>query len=145
MRQNKEKNRVIMELFRVSRASMEAAEFILPLVRDEDLKSQIARQRERYQNAAEKARQTLLENGLEPEKESGLAERAMFHYLQMTTAWTRNTHHLAVLAISGSEAAMSDLTKKMNRSADETAEARRFAEEYLNAEQRNIDSLKKYL
>lgn len=143
--EEKERTRIVRELFRVSRLSMEAAELVLPKIRDQELRSQIERQHEAYQAAAEKSAELLRRNGLEPAGAGGLAERLLRGSVRLGTAWNRSPRQIARIAINGTTAAMMDLTRTMNRSADDDLESRKLAEEYLDAGQKDIDVLKKYL
>lgn len=143
--QEKERTRILRELFRVSRLSMEAAELVLPKIRDLELKSQIERQRDAYQAASEKSAELLRRNGLDPAGAGGMAERLLRGSVRLGTAWSRSPRQIARIAIDGTAAAMMDLTRTMDRSADDDLESRKLAEQYLDAGQRDIDRLRKYL
>ena len=145
MRRDGEQAQILGELLRISRLSMEAAEIVLPRVRDEGLRAQIERQQAEYRSAEERSKELLRRSGLEPAERNGLLERAVRGSVRMDAALNRNPRHFAQLAINGTATAMADLTRTMNRSADDDLESRRFAEEYLGAGQRAIESLKKFL
>ncbi|QNK41142.1 hypothetical protein [Caproicibacter fermentans] len=145
MRRDKKRNLIVNELFRVSRLSMEAAELVLPLVKDESLKYQVQRQQELYHSTAAKSAEILRRNGLHPEEEPGLMERVLRDSIKMDTSWNKSSPHIAQIAIHCTDAAMKDLVKSMNRSADDDTESRKLAEEYLTESQKNIELLKMYL
>ena len=145
MPRDSERAQILRELLRISRLSTEAAEIVLPRVRDEGLRAQIERQQAEYRSAEEKSKELLRRSGLEPVERNGLLERALRGSVRMDAALNRNPRHFAQLAINGTATALNDLTRTMERSPDDDLESRKFAEEYLDAGQRDIESLKKFL
>ncbi|QAT49753.1 hypothetical protein EQM14_08185 [Caproiciproducens sp. NJN-50] len=145
MKRKKKRNLITAELLRVSRLSMEAAELVLPVIRDENLKYQVERQREAYRTAAARSAELLRKNGLDPIEQPDLMERVLRGSIKTDTFWNKSAPHIAQIAIHCTDAAMKDLAKTMNLSADEGTESRKLAEEFLDAGQRNIDLLKQYL
>lgn len=145
MKRDKRKNPVSGELLRISRLSMEAAEMVLPAIRDENLKFQVERQREGYRTAAQRSAEILRRNGIEPAGDSGLMERVLRSSIKTDTLWNKSTSHIAQIAIHCTEAAMKDLVRTMDQSADDGVESQKLAEEFLDAGQKNIEHLKGYL
>ena len=139
-----ERMRVVSEIYRISKMGMEAAEIILPKVHEEELKSRIAGERESYRNFAEKSAEILRKNGAEPGTRRRIRERLLRGYVDFGTLVNKSPQHISGLMISGKVMGMMDITKMMNRSA-ESFENIRLAEEYLDAEQRDVDLLGKYL
>lgn len=145
MNRKKKRNLVTGELYRVSRLSMEAAELVLPMIRDENLKNQVEQQREAYRITAARSAALLRRNGLEPAGQADLMERVLRNSIKADTSWNKGAPHIAQIAIHCTDAAMNDLVKAMNQSADEEVASRKLAEEFLDAGQRDIDLLKQYL
>lgn len=145
MEQKRKANRIASELFRIARLSVEAAELVLPVIQDKNLKAQVKRQREAYCSTAGRSAAILRKCGLEPAEKQGLMDRVLRRSLQADTAWDKSAPHIAKIAIHCTGAAMKDLTKTMNRFGDEDTESRRLAEEYLEHGQKDIDLLKRYL
>lgn len=145
MRRNKKMNPITGELLRVSRLSTEAAELVLPVIHDENLKLQVERQRQEYLTTAARSAELLRRNGLEPTEHPDLMERVLHGSIKADTSWNKSTPHIAQIAIHCTDAAMKDLIRTMNQSADEGTESRRLAEEFLDTGQRNIDLLRQYL
>ena len=139
-----ERMRVVSEIYRISKMGMEAAEIILPKVREEELKSRIAGERENYWNFAERSAEILRKNGAEPETRRRMRERFLHGYVDFGTLMNKSPQHISGMMISGKVMGMMDVTKVMNRNA-ESFENMRLAEEYLDTEQRNVDLLSKYL
>mgnify|MGYP000887682480 CR=1 FL=1 len=143
--QNRKENGILRELFRLSRLSMETAELVLPSVRDRELKEQIERQLEGYRTAAEKSAELLRRHGVEPAEAGGLVRRAVRNSVRLGVARNRSSRRIAQLGVKGTTAAMADLTRAMDRFADGDPQSRKIAEEYLDAGQKSVDRLRKYL
>lgn len=144
---DREKKRAVVaaELFRISKLSAETADLVLPMIKDETLKTQVLRQRASYRASALKSAELLKRNGLNPSEKAGLMERAFKQFVQADTAWDKSTRRIAKLAADCTAAAMKDLAKTMDRSGGDDTESRRLAEEYLDAGQKDMDFLKKFL
>ena len=63
----------------------------------------------------------------------------------MNTLLDRSAHRTAELMIKGSTLGITTVTSALNRAPDDGTDARRLAEEYIGAEEKNIDRLKKFL
>lgn len=145
MKQRRKRNPIAAEVLRVSLLGMEAAELVLPAIRDENLKYQVERQREAYRTTAARSEALLRRNGLDPIEQPDLMERVLRGSIKADTSWNKSVPHIAQIAIHCTDAAMKDLTKTMNQTADDGTEGLKLAEEFLDAGQRNIDLLKQYL
>jgi hypothetical protein len=143
--QKRKRNRIPGELLRVSRLSMEAADLVLPVIRDENLKYQVQRQREAYRIAAERSAEILRKNGFTPYEKPDFMERILRGSIKADTSWNKSDPQIAKIAIHCTDAAMKDLIKTMNQSADGGTDSRKLAENFLDAGQRDIELLKQYL
>lgn len=143
--QNKKRTEILRELSRVSRLSMEAAELVLPSVRDRELRERIERQMESYRETAEKSAELLRGYGLAPAEAGGLTRRAVRGSVKLGIARNKSPRRIARIALNGTAAAMADLARTMDLSADDDPEGRKLAEKYLDAGQKDIDHLRKYL
>lgn len=132
------------ELLRVSWLSMEAAEQIMPMIRDEKMMFQVSRQLETYRNIAARAAEILRKNGLDPVEKTGLMDWMLRKSIKMDTSWNKSTEHLAQIAIHCTGAAMKDLVKAMNKTTDDV-EINMLVEKYLDEGEKNIEFLKKYV
>ena len=133
------------ELFRISRLSMEAAELIMPMIHDEEMMLQVNRQLETYRTIAERSADILRKNGLDPAEKTGLTEWLLRKSIKIDTSWNKSTSQLAKIAIHCTDAAMKDLVKTMDKTANDDLESSILAEKYLDEGQKDIDFMEKYL
>lgn len=139
------KVRLADELYKISRMGMEATEIVLPKVENDELKEQIARQNSGYKNLAQRSKELLRQSGKEPKEERSAEKWMLRSSARLGTLLNKSSAHIAEMMINGSAMGIINITKTMNRSPGEDGQAKDLAGEYLAAEQRNIDDLKKHL
>lgn len=137
--------KIVDELYKISKMGMEASEIILPDVKHEELRAQIVKQDKNYQSIAEKSKDILVKIGNEPTEKSGITKQMLRGSIKMNTLFNKNPQHIAELMISGTTMGIIDMTKAINRFPDDDVQNRKLAEEYIDTEQKNIESLKKFL
>lgn len=145
MQKNVDRSRVLNELFRVSKMGMEASEIILPRTHGRGLSGQIKRQDEVYINLMEKSRALLKRQGEEPESVKKSVQNMLRGAVRADTLFRREPQHIAELMVRGATMGVVGVTKAMNHAPDCDTQTRKMAEEYVAAEERNIDRLKGFL
>lgn len=145
MQKNADRSKVLNELFKTAKMGMEASEIILPRTHGRALSSHIRHQDEHYINLMEKSRAMLKINGEQPTGVSKGAQRMLRGTISANTFLHRNPQHIAELMVDGAGMGIVHMTKVLNHTPDCDTKTRKFAEEYLSAEESNIDRLKKYL
>jgi hypothetical protein len=146
MREEENRSKLLNELFKVSKMGMEASEIILPRIQDKNLRNQIKKQDENYIGLLGKAGDMLRLDGERPSGVSRHVQRLLRGSIAMKTSMHRNSpQHIAELMVNGSVKGIVSLTKALNHTPDCDEETKRLAEDYLRLEERNIDTLKKFL
>ena len=139
------KLKIVNELYKIARMGMEASEIILPDVKQEKLKEQITKQKENYRSFAEKASNILISSGDKPEDKNGFSKQMLRGSVQMSKLFNKKPQHIAEMMINGTLMGIIDMTKTVNHFPDEDVQSKKLAEDYMDTEEKNIDSLKKYL
>ena len=145
MHKNPDRSKVLNELFKISKLGMEASEIVIPHLRSRGLSSQIKRQDERYINLMEKSRAMLKQQSEEP---NGVRKNMqnMLSGAVKSEIFMRNTpQHVAEMMVRGATMGIVGMTKVLNHTPDCDTKTRKMAEEYISAEEQNIDSLKRFL
>lgn len=145
MHEKDDRSRLLNELFKISKMGMEASEIILPRTRGKELKDQIKKQDESYINLMEKSRAMLKLQGGQPTGVSNNQQRMLRGSIKMNTFMRHNPQHIAELMVNGSVKGVVSMTKTMNHTPDCDVEVKKLAEDYIQAEEQNIDMLKKFL
>lgn len=141
----RKKIRIADELYKISRMGMEATEIVLPKVGDDGLKEQVERQNAAYKSLAQRSEEILRQSGETPKEGRSAAKWMLRSSARLGTLLNKSSTHIAEMMINGSAMGIVNVTKTLNRSADEDGPSKELAGEYLAEEQRNIDSLKKHL
>ncbi|WBY64850.1 MAG: hypothetical protein ACFWUD_09260 [Thermocaproicibacter melissae] len=145
MHKNPDRSKVLNELYKISKLGMEASEIVIPHLRNRSLSSQIKRHDERYINLMEKSRALLKQQNEEPK---GVRKdmQAMLTGAVKAELFLRNTpQHVAEMMIQGANMGIIGMTKVLNHAPDCDTKTRKIAEEYIAAEEQNIDRLKRFL
>lgn len=145
MNRNPDRSKVLNELYKISKLGMEASEIVIPHLRNRSLSSQIKHHDERYINLMEKSRALLKQQCEEPK---GVRKdiQAMLAGAVKAEIFMRNTpQHIAEMMIQGANMGIIGMTKVLNHAPDCDTKTRKIAEEYIAAEEQNIDKLKRFL
>ncbi len=145
MRESGRKPNMLNQLYQISRMGMEAAEIVLPKIQDRELRSQIERQNETYRSAMRRSEALLHRSQRTPGKVKPSAKRALHTAFRVGSGIRRGSDRFAGLMISGATAGINTLSRSLNNSPDEDPEARWLVERYIESEERNIDSLRRFL
>jgi hypothetical protein len=145
MQKNPDRSKVLNELYKISKLGMEAAEIVIPHLSNRSLSSQIKRQDERYINLMEKSRAMLKQQSEEP-KGVRPNMQSMLTGAVKAEIFMRNTpQHIAEMMMRGATMGIISMTKVLNHAPDCDAKTRKTAEEFIAAEEQNIDKLKRFL
>lgn len=145
MRNSRTEHFLASELLRISRFSTEAAELIMPMIRDKNMELQVSHQLKTYRTIAEQCANILRKSGLNLAEKTGLMDWMLQQLIKMDTAWNQSDSHLARIVIHCTDAAMKNLMKAMNQTANDDLESHMLVEKYLDEGQKDIDFMEKYL
>ncbi len=141
----KENEDLLDEVYQATAMGLEATEALIPKVHYDPLREQMELQCENYRETEQKAKAMLRDDGRLPEERPRL-KKAMFQgSLKINTAVNPDPKHIAEMMITGTSMGIINITKKLNALEDADDGARQLAENYIAAEQGNIEELKKYL
>ncbi len=145
MQKNPDRSRVLNELFKISKMGMEASEIILPSTHGRGLSAQIKHQDENYINLMEKSRAMLKQQGEEPGGVRKNTQSMLRGAIKTDLLWRKTPQHVAEMMVRGATMGVVGMTKVLNHTPDCDVRTRKLAEEYIAAEERNIDRLKRFL
>jgi hypothetical protein len=141
----KENEDLLDEVYHATEIGLEATEALIPKVHYDPLREQIELQHQNYREMEQKTKAMLREDGRLPEERPPL-KKAMFQgSIKVNTTMNPDPKHIAEMMITGTNMGIINITKKLNALEDADDGARHLAEDYIAAEQSNIEELKKYL
>lgn len=140
-----ENTNLLNEIYRAASMGEQAIADVLPSVDNPKLSQKLDSQSSAYNRIAGKSRRMLYAYGKEPEEAGFLEKMGLWGGVKMNLIRDDSTSHVAEMMIQGSNMAITDITKKLNDLGEADAGARELAEEFLDCENKHIESMKQYL
>lgn len=136
---------VYREIQKNTDTAMKTIDVISGKVYDDDLALQISKQSLRYSEIHNEASRQLMEGKAERYQSTALSDALLKTGIHYNTLLNTSTGHIAELMIKGSSNGILEMEKalKHNERAGERPVA--LAQELIDFEQKNIETLKKYL
>ena len=141
----KENNALLNEIYHATRMGQHAIQAVLPKVENPKLREKIESQGDAYGRIAEKSRRMLFGHHTEPQKATLLERMGIWSSVRANTMVDKSSSHIADMMIKGSSMGINDIGKKLADLENADAGAKELAEEYLQCEEKHIDSMKKYM
>lgn len=132
------------DVYRNAKMGSEAILALLPVVCDEELKSELTVELTKYENFASEAKALLDRLGEEPLPEKAFSRLMAKMGIKMNTMIDRTSSHVAQMIIEGAVMGITDLQKRLN-SAGDYGEAESVAKSLIMFEEDTVERLKKYL
>lgn len=125
--------------------AMKAIYAINRSVYDDNLAMQLSRQGMKYSDIYNKATDRLIKEKAKSYQSSGFQDIMLKGAIAGNTAFNSSTGHIAELMIQGSNRGLTDMWKTINHHENAGAVSMEIAKELMDFEEKNIESLKKYL
>jgi len=141
----KEKLNVLDELNKGSCMGVDAIDFILDKVEDNDFKKVLCDQKDEYEKMTDKIGELYEEySDDEPHETSGMNKAMTWMNVEMRTMTDHTTSKLAELMLQGTNMGIIEGRRLLNnKSGDEKID--KLVEEYVNMQEKFVEILKKYL
>lgn len=141
----KEKLNVLDELNKGSCMGVDAINFILEKVEDEDFKKVLIDQKDEYEKMTDKIGNLYKEYSKDdPHETSGMNKAMTWMGVEMKTMTDHTTSKLAELMMQGTNMGIIEGRRLLNnKSGDEKIDS--LVEEYVNMQEKFVEILKKYL
>jgi len=141
----KEKLNVLDELNKGSCMGVDAIDFILDKVEDEDFKKVLCDQKDEYEKMTDKIGKLYEEYSEdEPHETTGMNKAMTWMNVEMRTITDHTTSKLAELMLQGTNMGIIEGRRLLNnKSGDEKIDS--LVEEYVNMQEKFVEILKKYL
>jgi len=138
---NHPKETVTERLCALSRADMEAAEIVMPRIRDPKMRARVKEQLEKSSAVHEQAKRLLGEWESGGSAETGMKERLRGRVFRLRTRYSRNPQRIFRLLQRKTMQEMNDLGKTVDLFPDASLKSLALAEEYLMLRQRDLEGL----
>ncbi len=145
---NKENNiNVLDELNKGACMGMDAIQFVLSKVQEEDFKKLLEKQYQKYEEISESINEIYpeyVDNDKEPHETNPVTKAMTWYGIQMKTVTDHSTSKLAELLLQGTNMGIIEGRKLLNhKDTDQRIEA--IAKKYVSMQENSVEELKKYL
>ena len=141
-RQNAE---ILQAVYRNSQMAYEASSDVLKHCKNNMLFREINREKERYKNVAEQAKNELVKRNEVVEDVAPFGKMMSKMGIAVKTATNQSGHNIAKIMVRGTTMGIIDMQHAVNRSHNADPRIKESAERLLQREQEYCESLKKYL
>lgn len=141
-RQNAE---ILQAVYRNSQMAYEASSDVLKHCKNNMLFREINREKERYKNVAEQAKNELVKRNEVVEDVAPFGKMMSKMGIAVKTATNQSGHNIAKIMVQGTTMGIIDMQHAVNRSHNADPRIKESAERLLRREQEYCESLKKYL
>ena len=83
--------KLLEEIYKANKMGVEAAEILMPKIRDDELREKVGRQAKNYKGMANKAREMLRQDGWTPDEKTGIKKMMLWGSVQMNTLMNTST------------------------------------------------------
>lgn len=132
-------------VYQGARMGIESINYLLPKVKNQDLKKELASQMLGYHNLVKNSSQQLHDINHYPHDLNLTEKIPMYATLQMKSMVDGSASHVAEMMIEGSTAGIIGIQKNLNKHKNLTAEVTQIGNDVISFEQANIENLKGYL
>lgn len=112
---------------------------------DDELKQEITRQAEGYDEYGRKVRRAMGSKNIEPYRERAVDRVKLKSAIAMNTMLDISTGHMAEMLIQGSNRGITELCKVLNHNSEASKASVELAKELMEFEEEAIERMKKYL
>ena len=132
-------------VYQGAQMGVESISYLLPKVKNQDFKKELASQMLGYHNFVKNSSQQLHDANHFPHDLNLTEKIPMYASLQMKSMVDSSVSHIAEMMIEGSTMGIIGIQKSLNKHKNLTAEVAQTGQNVISFEQANIDKLKKYL
>ncbi len=140
-----DKNETLLnELYKNTTMGKDSLVNLMDKASDPEMRAEMTREIERYEEYANRASALLAERGLKPEEPGMMAKAGSKIGMAFNTMLDTTTSHIAEMMINGATMGIINIEKQFNEN-EPTGEARKLAEEVLDFEKSTADNLARFL
>lgn len=125
----------------LSRANMEAAEIVMPKIKDPQMQARVKEQLRRSSAVHEQAQCLLREQKPDGTEKTGAADRLRGRAFRFRARFSRSPQQISRLLLRETVLRMNLLGKTVDLFPDSSLKSRALAEEYLMLQQRDLEGL----
>ena len=138
-------NHMLEEIHQNAEIALYSLDTLLPKVADGEIHGELTQYKTTREDIAGRAEQMRRKRGLEPEETDAVSKMGVWSGIQWNTMKDASPSHIAEMVIQGDTMGITSLTRELNNNPLASSEVTALGQELIRSEQKNIESLKKYL
>jgi len=144
---NKEKTElnVLDELNKGATMGMDAIEFIIDKVTEEDLKKELKREYDAYKKISKEICKIYPKKNKEPHSTNFMNQYMTWKGIELNTLMDKSTSKLAEMLIQGVNMGIIEGRRLLNQEKDVTPKINELLSEYVDMQEEALDNLKEFL
>lgn len=118
---------------------------LIEAIKDEEFKTIIKKQKEKYEEIYNEASELMDKYDKEPKGANSMEKFTSYIMIKMNLLTDKSTNHIAEMMIKGSNMGIIDIRKKLNSFDDIDKKVNHLGEKLIATEENNIEQLKPFL
>ncbi len=136
---------LLQDVVRNARTGLAAVEHLMTKAREDDMRGELAKERDAYMAVKRDGEQALSEAGGQPEPTGTVARAGMWLGLEAETMMDKSDAHIAEIVIQGATMGVIEMTKALNAYGGADPNARGIASRFVVQQNETIDRQKGFL
>jgi hypothetical protein len=142
----KKDEEILAEIYRNAQLAIQSIVDILPEVENEEIRTEILREHEIYEDISARASMLARDKGIELKEPNPFKKAMMWGSIKMSTLTDNSRSHIAEMMIRGTVMGITALKSSENDAGDSAdPDIMRLLREFIQTEERFEEILKKYL
>lgn len=136
---------ILKEINKNAKTGIDGLNYTLEKVQDNNLKDLLYNERNEYENIYDRTKELLLEKNEETEDTKTFQKVMSWMGIELNTLTDKSNSQIAEILIQGNDMGVIKGTKLLNNMEFEDTKIQNILKDFVRLQQKNIDSLKKYL
>lgn len=145
IKNNSDEIETLSKVYKSAVMGILSVDTVLPRIDDGSFNSLMQKYKEEYHEIAQHAGASLASLGIAAEDVKLMAKMGLTGSIKMKTMMDDSASHIAEMMMQGSNMAIIDIVKELNDRPELSEGTKRFANRYIDCEQKHVEELKNWL
>ena len=136
---------ILKEINKNAKTGIDGLNYTLEKVQDNNLKDLLYNERNEYENIYDRSKELLLEKNEKTEDTKTFQKVMSWMGIELNTLTDKSNSQIAEILIQGNDMGVIKGTKLLNNMDFEDTKIQNILKDFVHLQQKNINSLKKYL
>ena len=119
--------------------------YVSEKTKDPDLLKYLQEELNEYNEIVTEASETMVEKNKSPKEKGPMSQIGLWSGVQMNTLVDKSSDHIAEMMIQGSMMGVIDMARCLRKYSDAETKTKKLGEKLIETEEKNIQSMKRFL